>query len=260
MKTRLPSVFFNKPAEVFSKAIPAIMIFITVIGFGIRGWQFGTGTTRNFNIGYALGGVALMAVLLLGSFFAAGGRKLNQLARFVILYLAFVPNVTFGYLQRILTTGCLFTLRDDVINGRINGAIALWLPNLANILQLLIPFIILLIMTWQINEKNNGLTKQTNDSGKVVHGIKIFTDGKLPVWYIVSAVIALVLLGLTLPFANMTNLAMYIVKLICTCIIWDMWERIRNNHSLEPKILVSWAEIILFMALAFKAVVENLGL
>lgn len=239
MKFSLPS-FLNYDIYQKSKKInrPFFCILI-VIGFVIRALQYGK-YNGQYDILYSLYGAFLLEIVLFGSFFLMQGRSFSQLGRFQILYMAFVPNITYMYLKRIMDFRVAFELREDVVKHKWPAAIALWYPDILDLFQLLVPFIILLIMAIQMNRSK---IKKPYEK-----------------WYVRVCIIGAVLLLVTLPFANLMNLFIYVARMLLVCVLWHMWETMRTNKSLEPMAMVSWAEILLFFVLWLKGVVESFGI
>lgn len=240
MKFHLPSFLAIEPSERFKKIERPFLYLVLVLGFAMRGWQFGGANWAKYNLIWGYGGLFMFEVILFLCFFALNGRNLAQLVRLQILYLAFVPNITFVYLRRVIQLPIAFEIRDDVAKGKVLATIALWYPEVAKLLQVVIPMIILLFMAFEMNKEREDAIKY-------------------PKWYVPFFIVAIVLVFLTLPFPNLGNLCMCVSRILFVCVIWDMWERVRKSETLEPMVMVSWAEMILFLALFLKGVVDNLG-
>lgn len=238
MNTSLPSFLKNNPFNKFEKSARPLFLVLILEGFLLRAWRFGMSSGDDFNIFYALGGTVIFEIILFGLFFVMDGRRLSQLARFQIFYMAFVPGLSFTYLKRILKPSLAFEVREDLARGKIVAALGLWLPESLKIFQILLPMVIILIMSYELNKDD--------------------VRSRFPKWYKYAGIGCGVFSLIFLVFANLTNLCMYIISLAAVCIIWNMWERVRKNKSLEPLVMVSWAEILLFTALWLKGLVENL--
>lgn len=255
MKATLPSFLKIDPYQRFSNIKKIFFPVLLLVGFLIRAWSFGNTSTDGFIAEYFFGGWFLFELILFVVFFVLGGKKLTELARFQLLYLAFVPNVSFAYLGRVVINPTLFfELRDDATKGsfKLKNCLALWYPNALKIMIVLVPFFVLLLLAYSINTKD----EKSNSSL-----VKIFSkEGfKTYRWYFISVVVAFILLILPIWFANMMNLNMYVVSLIITCCVWKLWENIRKHDSIEPMIMVEWAEIALFAALWLKGLAECFG-
>jgi len=237
MKFSLPSFLNYDIYKKLEKIRRPFFLIVVAVAITLRALQFGK-YNNQFDILYSLYGAILCELVILTVFFLINGRSFSQLGRFTILYCAFVPTISYSYLMRILDFKIAFELRDDVVKGKWPAAIALWYPDISRILQLMIPFIILLVMAIEMNK-----TKIKKPYSK---------------WFIGVGIGSAVLLLLTLPFANLMNLVLYIVRLGLVCVIWRMWENLRKNKSLEPMAIVSWAEIFLFFVLWLKGLVEVL--
>lgn len=238
--TRLPSIFIKDPDEIFAKFKKPLFLIVVISVFLLRAWQFGN-VSGGFQIDFALGGMFIVELFIFVSFFLIGGKNLSQLTRFSVLYLAFVGNVSMLYLDRVRKLSVMFEIRDDCTNGRFKNAVALWFPNVSRVLLLLVPFVILLIMSVTMNEKEG-------------------EKKAIKRWHIIALIACVVLALLTLPLANLTNICVYLMQLLLVCIIWDLWEKIRLRKSLEPIVMVSWAEIALFVALYLEGIASIFGL
>lgn len=238
--TRLPSIFIKTPEEIFAKFKTPIFIVILVCCAALRAYQFGMGRGKGFDFVLALVGFLIIEVVILGSFFITGGKKLSGLVRFTVLYLGFVNSVSILYLERIKKFSVLFDVRDDWAKHKFKNVFALWYPRTSTLLLLLVPFVILLIMSIAITE---GELKKSS----------------VKRWHIISLIICFVLSLLSLPFANTMLICMYIIQVIFVCVIWSLWESVRKYRTVEPLVMVSWAEIALFTAIFLKGVVDVLG-
>lgn len=238
MKFSLPSFLNFDIYKKMEKVSRPFFMLLILAGVVIRALQFGK-YNNDYDILYSLYGAFLNEFILFAVFFMMKGRRFSQLARLQIFYLAFVPNLTYAYMKRITDFKIAFELREDVVKGKWPAAVALWYPDVSRVLQLMIPFIVLLILAIQMNR----------DKIK-----KVFEK-----WYWGIGIAAVVLILFTLPFANLMNIVMYLVRLGLVCVIWNLWEKIRLNKSLEPAAMVCWAEILLFFVLWLKGLVENLG-
>ncbi len=237
MKLSLPSFLNYDIYKKLEKIRIPFFCVVVVIGIVLRALQYGR-INMQYDILYCLYGGFICEVVLFAVFFLINGRSFSQLGRFQILYMAFVPALTYSYIKRIMDFKVAFEIRDDVVKGKWPAAIALWYPDVSRVLQLMIPFIILLIMAIQMNRD-----KIKSPYSK---------------WFIGVGIGSVVLMFGSLPFANLTNFILYVVRLGLVCVIWRMWENLRKNRSLEPITIVSWAEIFLFFVLWLKGIVESL--
>lgn len=237
MKLSLPSFLNYDIYKKLEKIRIPFFCVVVVIGIVLRALQYGR-INMQYDILYCLYGGFICEVVLFAVFFLINGRSFSQLGRFQILYMAFVPALTYSYIKRIMDFKVAFEIRDDVVKGKWPAAIALWYPDVSRVLQLMIPFIILLIMAIQMNRD-----KIKSPYSK---------------WFIGVGIGSVVLMFGSLPFANLTNFILYVVRLELVCVIWRMWENLRKNRSLEPITIVSWAEIFLFFVLWLKGIVESL--
>ncbi len=201
-----------------------------------------------------LGGMLFIEIVLILCYCILGGRRLSQFLRLELFNLALVNDISYKYLQRIIKLDVFFEVRDDVVKGKVAASLALWYPEVFTLFQLIVPFILLLIMAWEMNRGDLG--KQPTDAAPTPKQRGRYS---FPKWYIVIANIVVILSLMTIVFANMMILAMFISKTLLVCVMWDMWERIRTNKSMEPMLLVSWAEMLLFIALGLKGIVECVG-
>lgn len=238
MKFSLPSFLNWDIYKKLEKVRIPFFCLLVIAGITLRALQYGR-YNNQYDILYSLYGAFLCELVTFTVFFLIDGRSFSQLGRLHILYMAFVPTITYSYMKRIMDFKIAFELREDVAKGKWPAAIALWYPDISRIIQLMIPFILLLVMAIQMNKSK---IKKTFYS-----------------WYIGVFVGSVLLALITLPFANLTNLALYVIRLGLVCVIWKMWETLRKNKSLEPTAVVSWAEIFLFFVLWLKGIVESLG-
>ncbi len=239
MKIKFPPFLKKNPFEIFERFQTPVFVLVILVGLGLRAWQFGKSSDADFSVELALGGLFFMELIILALFLSLGGMRLSQLSRFAILYYAFVPKLKFVYLQRIANIKILFEIRDDFTNGRMKNAIAMWYPELSKYLLLMIPFIIVLIMALRTG----------NDS---IGEIKIMRRG-----YVISFIVVVVIGLLELPFGNLSNMGSFVISIILVCCIWKLWEHLRIRKSYEPMPVVAWAEILLFLAMLLKGIVES---
>lgn len=242
MKIKFPPFLKKNPFDIFDRVQNPVFIGVIVISLLLRAWQFGKSGEEDFSLILMLVGLYLLELLVLLIFVILGGKRITQLARFTILYLAFVPKLKYVYLQRIMDIKILFELREDLTNGRTKNAIALWYPELSKFLLLMVPFIIVLIMALRTGNENFG-------------EIKILSKG-----FIISIIATIILGILALPFGNYANLGSFIISIILISCIWKLWEGLRARKSYEPMPVVAWAEILLFLAMWLKGIVESLGM
>ena len=239
MKIKFPPFLKKNPFDIFDRFQTPVFILVIIGSLLLRAWEFGKSGEEDFSIILMLIGLYVAEFLVLLVFIFLGGKRVTQLGRFTILYLAFVPKLKFIYLQRIMDIKLLFELREDLTNGRTKNAIALWYPELSKFLLLMVPFIIILIMALRTGNENIG-------------EVKLLTKG-----FIISIITAIVLGILALPFGNYANLGSFIISIILVSCIWKLWEGLRARKSYEPMPVVAWAEILLFLAMWLKGIVES---
>ncbi|MCR4618722.1 MAG: hypothetical protein K5669_11145 [Lachnospiraceae bacterium] len=241
MKIKFPPFLKKNPFELFERFEKPIFTVLIIGCLLIRAWLFGSNnsTGDGFVIEIALGGLFFTELLIGATFLSMGGQRLSQLARYVILYLAFMPRLKYVYLTRITDFKILFEIREDLTNGKIKNAVVFWLPELSKYLVLLIPFIILLIMAVKTESDYFG-------------NIKLFKF-KYMVWVAIAAAVGVLLL----PFGNLANIGSFVITFILISGIWRLWDAIRRRKSLEPMPVVAWAEILMFLAMLLKGIVES---
>ncbi len=239
MKIKFPPFLKKNPFDIFDRFQTPVFVLVIIGSLLLRAWEFGKSGEEDFSIILMMIGLYAVELLVLVVFIFLGGRRITQLGRFTILYLAFVPKLKFIYLQRITDIKLLFELREDLTNGRTKNAIALWYPELSKFLLLMVPFILILIMALRTGNENIG-------------EVKLLTKG-----FIISIITAIVLGILALPFGNYANLGSFIISIILVSCIWKLWEGLRDRKSYEPMPVVAWAEILLFLAMWLKGIVES---
>ncbi len=239
MKIKFPPFLKKNPFDIFDRFQTPVFVLVIIGSLLLRAWEFGKSGEEDFSIILMMIGLYAVELLVLVVFIFLGGRRITQLGRFTILYLAFVPKLKFIYLQRITDIKLLFELREDLTNGRTKNAIALWYPELSKFLLLMVPFILILIMALRTGNENIG-------------EVKLLTKG-----FIISIITAIVLGILALPFGNYANLGSFIISIILVSCIWKLWEGLRARKSYEPMPVVAWAEILLFLAMWLKGIVES---
>ena len=239
MKYRFPDALKKSPYKIFEKIEKPIFILIIISSLILRGWMFGK-SGKSFDILLTISGMMVVCAVCLLSFFLAGGRKLSQLTRFTILYSAFVPNVKFAYLKRLLSVETLFELRADLYPEKLKNVVALWFPDFLELLLLIVPFVVLMVMALVVNKDD------------------VANDKKLKRFFLIVSICSVFLMLLAFPFANISNLCVYVISFLLVALIWKFWEIIRNKKSLEPASIVAWAEILLFTALWLKGITESI--
>lgn len=239
MQIKFPPFLKKNPFEIFQKIEKPLFAIIIIGMLMLRAWYFGNSTSeKGFVPEVAFGGLFATEIIIAIVFLVMGGTRLSQLARFVILYSAFMPKIKFLYLERMSNLKLLFEVRDDFTNGRLINAIALWYPELTGFLVMLVPFIIVLIIS-AINGDENMEVKISRKT------------------FVIMVILIVLNAFLSLPFANFTNIGNYVISFILVSGIWKLWEGIRRRKSLEPMPVVAWAEILLFLALFLKGIVES---
>lgn len=239
MRIKFPPFLKKNPFELFERVEKPVFAVIIIATLLVKAWLFGNSTGEGFSFTVALGGLFFHELLIGLTFMLIGGQRLSQLARYMILYLAFMPDLKYMYLTRMLDFKILFEIREDLTNGKTKNAVAFWYPELTKYLVLIIPFIIVLIMAIKTEYDNIG-------------EIKLFRF-KYMVWVVLAAVIGV----LILPFGNFANIGHFIITFIMISGIWKLWDAIRKRKSLEPMPVVAWAEILLFLAMFLKGLVES---
>ncbi len=239
MKIKFPPFLKKNPFDIFDRVQTPVFVLVIILSLVLRAWEFGKSGEEKFSVILMLIGLYVLEFLVLLIFMLLGGKRITQLARYTILYLAFVPKLKFIYLQRITDIKLLFELREDLTNGRTKNAIALWYPELSKFLLLIVPFIIVLIMALRTGNENFG-------------EVKLLSKG-----FIISIIAAVVLGILALPFGNFANLGSFLISIILVSGIWKLWEGLRARKSYEPMPVVAWAEILLFLAMWLKGIVES---
>ncbi|MBR1862416.1 MAG: hypothetical protein IJ796_11275 [Lachnospiraceae bacterium] len=238
MKNRFPSFLKTNPFELFDKISMPVYVLVIVGAIFLRAWNFAKSGDAELIAVYTLESIFVLELILISIFLILGGRRVSQFSRFTVLYLAFVPKLKYTYIARILDINIIFSIREDLTNGKTKNAIAMWYPSITKYLLLLVPFIVILIMA----------VKSGDESLKEVKLVR----KRYIIWFAVAAMIGL----LELPFGNLENIGSYFISLILICAIWKLWEAIRKRKSYEPMPVVAWAEILLFIALLLKGIVE----
>ena len=239
MKYRFPEALKKSPFTIFEKFEIPIFLIILVSGVFLRGWMFGK-SGKEFNLVLTLVGMAIVCAICLIGFFLAGGRKLSQMTRFFIFYFAFVPRIKFVYLKRLVNPETLFELRADLYPEKLKNVVALWFPDFTELLLLIIPFVVMMVMAVIVNKED------------------VAGDKKLKRFFLIVSICSVFFMLLAFPFANISNLCVYIISFMLVALIWKFWEIIRNKKSLEPASIVAWAEILLFTALWLKGIAESI--
>ncbi len=244
--------FEKMPAEVLAKWYrPAVALCCFVLlAFKIR--QFGTTTEATyFDLISALIGAFLFEVVSIVVFLMLHWNQMGSYLRFIILYFAFVPHLTITYLLKLFDPEYLFTLRDDTTGGKWAGALAFWSTDLVDLLAVLLPFMVLMLGAHMLVMDPEKMQDNTGYSLKNLR--------RLPRWYLVVILLCLIMSFGIMFFAGLVNLLRYLISLLAVCVISDSWERIRRGPSLEPPLIVAWAELLLFLTLALKGIMEIIG-
>jgi hypothetical protein len=210
------------PKEIFAKFWTPVINSVLVLNFILKFYQFGN-DVYSFDLANGLIGVALFAILTFGVSYAAGSRSLGSYVRFMILYIAFVPHLKLTYLTRLADFSYTFGLRDHSFSGKWKGAIALWTSDVSEYLRILVPMMILMM-------------------GATLHD-------KLPKWYKILLICAVVLALLLYVFEGTVNLFKYGISLIMVVIISDCWNKLRVADERAPQAMILWAELLLFAAM-----------
>ncbi len=244
--------FEKMPAEVLARWYRPAVALCCILLLSFKIWQFGTTTEATyFDTISALIGAFLFEVVSIVVFLMLHWNQMGAYLRFIILYFAFVPHLTITYLLKLFDPEYLLTLRDDTIGGKWAGAIAFWSADLVDLLAVLLPFMVLVLGAHMMMIDPE---KMQDNTGYSLKNLK-----KLPRWYLVVILLcAIMSLGIMF-FAGLVNLLRYLICLLAICVISDSWERIRRGPSLEPPLIVAWAELLLFLTLALKGITEILG-
>ncbi len=229
------SVFsFDKtiPKEIFAKFWTPVINSVLVLNFILKFYQFGS-DVYSFDLANGLVGVALFAVLTFTVSYLSGSRSIGSYVRFMILYIAFVPHLKLNYLSRLMDFSYTFGLRDHSFGGKWKGAVALWTSDVSEYLRILVPMMILMM-------------------GATVHD-------KLPKWYKILLISAVVLALMLYVFEGTVNLFKYGISLIIVVIISDCWNKLRVADGKAPQAMILWAELLLFAAMWAKGLTMIAG-
>ncbi len=241
--------FQKMPAEVLAKWYRPVVALCCFILLSFKIWQFGTSSDATyFDIISALIGAFLFEVVSIVVFLMLHWNQMGSYLRFIILYFAFVPHLTITYLQKIFDPEYLFAMRDDTQGGKWAGALAFWSTDLVDLLAVLLPFLVLVL----------GAHMMVMDPGRMQDNKDYSLKNllKLPRWYLVVILLCVPMSFGIMFFAGLVNLLRYLISVLVVCIISDSWERIRRGSSLEPPLIVAWAELLLFITLALKGIME----
>ncbi len=212
----------NIPKELFAKFWTPVINSVLVLNFILKFYQFGN-DVATFDLANGLAGVFLFAVLTVTVSYLSGSRSVGSYVRFMILYIAFVPHLKLNYLFRLADFSYTFGLRDHSFNGKWRGALALWTSDVSEYLRILVPMMILMM-------------------GATIHD-------KLPKWYKILLIAAVVLALLLYVFEGTVNLFKYGIALIMVVIISDCWNKMRVADERAPQAMILWVELLLFAAM-----------
>ncbi|MBR6381059.1 MAG: hypothetical protein IKS07_05220 [Lachnospiraceae bacterium] len=226
---------YRMPAESFAKLWKLFLVIVFVAGLGIKGYQFYVegglhGVTRTV---MAFAGAFAFEVLTILVYLTMRERSAQGYIRFLILYEAFVPHMSWAYLTRLRDLEFLSTMREDVVLRKWNAAFGFWAADAATYFQIMIPLLVLLFSA--------------------------LASEKIPRqdWILLGAAAGCMLMMFF--FSGLLNLLHFVTSLILVYLIAKWWERVRRVISYEPMILLAWTELILFLALWMKGLVEALG-
>ncbi len=220
------------PKEIFAKFWTPVINSVLVLNFILKFYQFGNDVYA-FDLTNGLIGVMLFAVVTVCVSYMSGSRSLGSYVRFMILYIAFVPHLKLTYLTRLADFSYTFGLRDHSFGGKWKGAIALWTSDVSEYLRILVPMMILMM-------------------GATIHD-------KLPKWYRILLLCAVLLALLLYVFEGTVNLFKYGISLIIVVIISDCWNKLRVADERAPQAMILWAELLLFAAMWAKGMTFIVG-
>ncbi len=229
-KDRLP--IDKTPLDFFAQLAAPGLVAVIFSSILLKAHQFGKTTSGELNEQTAMIGIGLFLAVVTLCFLLLRRRGLGVYTRLMILYLAFVPHLSINYMKRFSDFEYLFETRINFFY-KLYPTIAYWLQNLMSLFTILVPILILMLAARAVK--------------------------KLPRWYLVLIGLGVALAFLIFHFMNLTNAAKYLISLFAVCIIDDCWEKIREENSLEPAVMVFWAEFALFAALWLKGIVEMTG-
>ncbi len=212
----------NIPKELFAKFWAPVINSVLVLNFILKFYQFGNDIST-FDLANGLTGVFLFAVLTIVVSYFSGSRSVGSYVRFMILYIAFVPHLKLNYLFRLTDLSYTFGLRDHSFSGKWKGAVALWTSDVSEYLRILVPMMILML-------------------GATLHD-------KLPKWYKILLICAVILALLLYVFEGTVNLFKYGISLIMVVIISDCWNKMRVADERAPQAMILWVELLLFAAM-----------
>ncbi len=235
-RDKRPNFLTQLPTEYFAKVLAPLYLLFFVTVYCLKMWQFGN-DTGSFQLVEGLWGATIFEIVTMAICLINKCRSVTNYFRFLIFYLAFVPHLSLAYMEKLLDFSYIFAMREDFVNHKWSGLIALWTADWSHYLQILIPVLILVIGARQMNSSND-------------------REHRFPVRYFVLLAIAAVLLVLMIFFSGIINLAQYMVAVILVYIVSDAWDQVRDLPSFEPVALISWAEILMFVAIFCKGVME----
>lgn len=240
------------PAQILANAWRPLLMVMVAVNFALIGFQYGT-DEEGFLLENALCGIFLVELITIVVFFALKGRTLGAYLRFQILFMAFVPHMTLTYMGRLGNLKTLIAVREDVVKQQWHGALALWCPEILPLVQVLLPVFVLVLGAWLMNSSE----EQGQEQSGTVSTVK-YLASLVPKWYWVLLSICLVCTLSVFFVSGLGNFVQFVIGLLLVCMIADLWERIRHVEASEPAIMIAWAQIILFLALWLKAVMQIL--
>ena len=229
---KLPSPDKEIPKELFAKFWTPVINSVLVLNFILKFYQFGN-DEKTFSLVGGLIGAFLFAVITVTIAYITGSRSVGSYVRFMIIYIAFVPHLKLSYLTRLTDWAYTFDIRDHSFSEKWQGSIALWFSDISEYLRILFPMALLML-------------------GATIHD-------KFPKWYRILLISAVVLALLLYVFEGTVNLFKFGIANILIIIISDCWSRMRLLEEKKPKIMVLWAELLLFAAMWAKGVMLIVG-
>ena len=220
----------QKPKEYFARFWMPALFQVAAVSFILQFYRAGAESGASFDFKSGIIGVVLFEIVTILCCALMKRGRVGAYTRFIILFQAFVPHLSITYLSRLLDPEFLLSIRDDAIGQKMLAGIAIWMTDIKSFMPVLIPVLLLMLSA--------------------------LSFAKMPKWYRNVFIICGVLLCIMYFMSGLQNLLEFIFTLLIVCVIDDCWERIRTVDTLEPQILVSWAEILLFIAFWLKSIVE----
>ncbi|MCR5801986.1 MAG: hypothetical protein K6G57_06610 [Lachnospiraceae bacterium] len=223
---RLPN---KTPKELFGESYKIVLsaVIITILAFAFVEYGF---TSKSFKVTSAISGALIFSAVTAVCLLVMRRWKFGSLTRFIVMYAAFVPHLSISYLSKLSDFDYLFRLRDDTFGFKWTAGLAYWASDLLSYVQVLIPMMILMLGA--------------------------LTFKKFSKWYIPVIVIATILAFMIWIFSGTVNICRYLIALLLVCVISDCWEKLRSSKSMEPEVMVHWAEVIFFGTLWLKSFVD----